>query len=442
MNIPWLINRRKLILLTLVDFLIFFILLINFNQFSYLKFFIYILIAITWVVSSYIIGRYKYLKENKLNLYLKQIAKTYLLCIFIQIFLNLFFKIFFVFFNFNIIEFINFRYFLFFLYATLSQFITLIIVEIYYEKSIYDIKDWYFIGSKKSFKILKSEIKEENKNYNLINFDINNHPKIEEVKNIIIEDLYNLKKSEINFLYKTKKENFQILSLLDWCQLILQRLPSKLISNFEIIKGKFDVNRDSFQSRLKRVSDIFLSIIIIIISSPLILLSSIMIKIEDRNRIIYKQKRTGLNQKIFNIYKLRTMNINAEKDGVIWAKKNDSRITKVGKILRLSRLDEVPQLFAVIKGEMSLIGPRPERPEIEETLEKVIPHYRLRHKIRPGLSGWAQVNYPYGSSIRDTEMKVSYDLYYIKNISLFLDILILFKTLRLVFNFKGAVPKK
>ena len=135
------------------------------------------------------------------------------------------------------------------------------------------------------------------------------------------------------------------------------------------------------------------------------------------------------------------MNKNAEKDGIKWSSHDDNRITKIGKVLRKTRIDEIPQLLSVLKGDMSLIGPRPERPEIEELLTKKIPNYQLRYLVRPGLSGWAQVNYPYGASIEDTKMKFSYDIYYIKNFSNLFELLILLETIRLVLNLRGSIPK-
>ena len=166
-----------------------------------------------------------------------------------------------------------------------------------------------------------------------------------------------------------------------------------------------------------------------------------LIWLTDRGPIFYQQQREGLFREELNIYKLRTMVVNAELNGPQWAAKNDKRITFIGNILRKTRIDELPQLISVFKGEMSLIGPRPERPEFNKFLEKEIPHYNLRHIIKPGLSGWAQVNYPYGSSYKDSQNKLSYDLFYISNYSIFLDLLILFKTMRTVFSAKGAIPK-
>ena len=163
--------------------------------------------------------------------------------------------------------------------------------------------------------------------------------------------------------------------------------------------------------------------------------------IEDRGPIFYSQIRTGYLQKPFKIIKLRTMFINSEKDGVKWSTKNDKRITKIGRILRLTRIDELPQLISVLKGEMSLIGPRPERPEIDDYLIERIPYYELRYSVRPGLSGWAQVNYPYGASQKDAEEKLSYDIFYLANFSFLLDLGIMFKTIKLVLNMRGAIAK-
>ena len=135
------------------------------------------------------------------------------------------------------------------------------------------------------------------------------------------------------------------------------------------------------------------------------------------------------------------MRTDAEHQGAQWSSRSDPRITKVGSLLRITRLDELPQLWCVLTGSMSLIGPRPERPEFDQQLSQKIPYYELRHLIRPGLSGWAQVNYPYGASVEDSVNKLSYDLYYLKNFSFLLDLLILLKTIRLVFNAQGALPE-
>jgi len=154
--------------------------------------------------------------------------------------------------------------------------------------------------------------------------------------------------------------------------------------------------------------------------------------------LFYRQDRIGKSGKIFKILKFRTMVVAAEQTtGVVWAKANDDRITPVGRFLRKSRLDELPQFWNVLKGEMSFIGPRPERPSFVSVLEKEIPFYRLRHAVKPGITGWAQVQYGYGASVNDAFVKMTYDLYYIKNQSFFLDVLIIWKTFSVVLGLKG-----
>ena len=152
-------------------------------------------------------------------------------------------------------------------------------------------------------------------------------------------------------------------------------------------------------------------------------------------------KMRGLYGRNIKIVKLRTMKINAEEKGPQWSTKNDKRVTFIGRILRRTRIDELPQIISVIKGEMSLIGPRPERPEFNKEFNELIPNYHLRTYAKPGLSGWAQVNYPYGASLEDTKNKLSYDFYYIRNFSFWIDFLILFKTARIVFSGAGSIPK-
>tara|TARA_B100000212_G_C27102758_1_gene417110 strand:- start:48 stop:635 length:588 start_codon:yes stop_codon:yes gene_type:complete len=192
--------------------------------------------------------------------------------------------------------------------------------------------------------------------------------------------------------------------------------------------------------RLKRLGDLFLSSILLVITFPILIIAGLFIFLDDRNGFIYTQERVGKNQKNFILYKLRTMKHNAEKGKPQWSKKFDTRITKIGKFLRKTRLDELPQLINVILGDMSLIGPRPEREIFDVELSTHIPQYNSRYLIRPGLSGWAQVNFPYGSSIEDSKKKFSYDIYYLKNYSIWLDFLILFKTIKIVFLKRGSDP--
>jgi len=193
----------------------------------------------------------------------------------------------------------------------------------------------------------------------------------------------------------------------------------------------------SFYEKLKRVTDIFMVLILLPIFTLLFIFLFIAIKVNSPGSVFFKQVRVGRNDKPFVIYKFRTMVKDAEKNGAQWAVKNDTRITAVGRFLRLTRMDELPQIINVLKGDMSFIGPRPERPEFVEELGKVIPHYKLRHLVRPGLSGWAQVKYEYASTKEESAKKLEYDLYYIKNRSIILDLKIVLKTIMTIISRRG-----
>lgn len=163
------------------------------------------------------------------------------------------------------------------------------------------------------------------------------------------------------------------------------------------------------------------------------------IVIESGFPILYRQERVGLHGRLFNVVKFRSMQTDAEKDGVPrWASAGDDRVTRVGRIMRKTRIDELPQLFSVLVGDMSLVGPRPERPFFVDQLTKQIPFYSVRHSVKPGVTGWAQVRYEYGASVEDSAAKLQYDLYYVKNHSLMLDLVILFETVGVVLLAKGA----
>jgi sugar transferase (PEP-CTERM system associated) len=184
--------------------------------------------------------------------------------------------------------------------------------------------------------------------------------------------------------------------------------------------------------RSRRLMDVALAMIIGLLTSPLMLLTALAIKLDSRGPIFYLQERVGLHNTTFRIVKFRSMRVDAEANGPVWASEGDSRVTRVGRWIRNMRIDELPQLFNIIRGEMSLIGPRPERPVFIKQLEQRIPYYSERHLVKPGLTGWAQVRYPYGASFEDAREKHQYDLYYIKNQSPMLDALILLETARIV----------
>ena len=242
-------------------------------------------------------------------------------------------------------------------------------------------------------------------------------------------------------LLRLRESGGQIIPLLSWCEQELQRIPPELIKPEWLIQAEgFGLRPGSLNWRVKRLCDVLGAAALLVASAPLLLLGALVIWIEDRGPVFYSQLRSGLYGRSIRIWKLRSMRVNAESLGAQWASKKDPRVTTVGRFLRATRIDELPQLISVINGDLSLIGPRPERPEIEEELERLIPHYRVRHWIRPGLSGWAQVCYPYGASVSDSRMKLSYDLYYLRNTNLFLDFLITIKTIRLIAGAKGASP--
>ncbi|GFO56869.1 glycosyl transferase [Geomonas sp. Red276] len=196
--------------------------------------------------------------------------------------------------------------------------------------------------------------------------------------------------------------------------------------------------RTALVNAYKRCIDVALSLTGLLLTAPLLPLIALVIKLDSPGPVLFRQVRVGAGEKPFTLYKFRTMGTDAEKNGAVWASKNDTRVTKVGRFLRNSRIDEIPQLFNVLKGEMSFIGPRPERPEFVETLKKDIYYYSKRHTIKPGLTGWAQVRYPYGATTEDAVEKLRYDLYYIKNLSLFLDGLIIFETVKVVLFGRGG----
>ncbi len=188
----------------------------------------------------------------------------------------------------------------------------------------------------------------------------------------------------------------------------------------------------------KRLFDIFVSMLLLSITAPVIAMFAILVKLDSRGPAFFRQIRVGLYGQSFEVVKLRSMRTDAEANGAQWATENDPRVTRLGRFIRKVRIDELPQTWSVLKGEMSFVGPRPERPEFVAGLEEELTYYAERHMVKPGITGWAQVNYPYGASIEDSRHKLEYDLYYVKNYSPFLDILIILQTLRVLLWNEGA----
>ena len=445
-KISWLNARKSLFLRSILDLFLLFFSFFGIFQNSIsnklILFFLTVLNALIWVISSYIIGRYTNLNIEKTQIIFRQLYKTFL-----NICLNLFLTqvLFRIFWNWNYMNFDSFSNFLndfssFYVQVLIFSGLSQLFLSIYLSKKLSNQSIWYFLGDKNRENEFNKMIGPRTK-YKVLNFDKSDFNYQIKVKGLIIDDEELFKKKNIRFLFELNNKGMKFMKVSNWCERYLNRYPSELIQLNEIIEGAFTYNENSLKARIKRILESILSILILFFTFPIILIAAISIKIEDGGPIFYTQIRNGFEGIQFKIIKLRTMIINAEKDGIKWAEKSDVRITKTGRILRKLRIDELPQLLLVLSGEMSLIGPRPERPEIDDVLRDYIPNYDLRYSIKPGISGWAQVNYPYGASIEDSKLKLSYDIYYIKNFSIFLDFMIFFKTLKIVLNGKGSIPR-
>ncbi len=454
-GIPWIISRRRVLIGSLLDcFINIFIYNYVFNKEigSYPSQIVSIGLGLSWIIISYVLGRY--IKIS--NITLISFAKAAIKIIFMLIFCNLIYLVINWFvpltFYWDTPEFSSYlSRELSNLFIRVSTYIALLSLFIQYFFSIitYNIynqkKEWIFYGTKDKYNEVIKEIGKTKKDLVLSwhsNQDNLEGINIQNTKGIIIGNLNDINKSNLDTIFKLKLKGVVVEGLLSWFEKEFHRIPTNIIENKYQLIEKLKSIEDSYQLRTKRICDLLVSSFLVIITAPFFVIISILIVAEDNGPIFYTQTRTGRNGDPFKIIKFRSMKIDAEKYGIQWSKKRDPRITCIGKIIRALRLDELPQLFCVINGTMSLIGPRPERPEIENELLKNIPYYSCRNILRPGISGWAQVNYPYGASVSDTEKKLSFDIYYISHVSNLLDFLILFKTIKLVLNARGYKPNK
>lgn len=255
---------------------------------------------------------------------------------------------------------------------------------------------------------------------------------------VLIATEFELAEDYLHPLMQLRLRNIPVYTVPEFCETIWQKIPSRLIQHsWFLLNSGFHLIYHYSNLHIKRLFDVVAAIFLLLTLFPLLLIVALFIKLDSPGSVLYCQTRTGFNCQPFQVWKFRSMVTDAEKQGAVWASEGDARITRVGRWLRLMRIDELPQLWNVIRGEMSLIGPRPERPEFDQQLAKTIPHYYSRYLVKPGITGWAQVKYRYGASIDDAYEKLSYDLYYIKNYSLKLDLVIAFKTLQVVFLGKG-----
>lgn len=260
---------------------------------------------------------------------------------------------------------------------------------------------------------------------------IEDHP----VDVIILAETSRLSDQITKSLLEAKLKAIEVIDLSEMYQRLKGRIPVRLIEDenwFLKTKG-FNAVSNLFIGKIKRFLDFSTSALVLLLSLPLWPFIALLIKIDSKGHVFYSQNRVGQHESIFSLHKFRSMIEGAEEDEPLWAKKNDQRITRIGWFLRRLHLDELPQLWNVLRGEMSLVGPRPERPEFVGALKSQIPYYSLRHFVKPGLTGWAQINYPYAASMEDSREKLEYDLYYISHMSLLFDLKMLIKTGQILF---------
>lgn len=255
---------------------------------------------------------------------------------------------------------------------------------------------------------------------------------------LIDDEIAPIPDSTIRQLMSLRLQGIYIYKFSEFYEKFWRKIPPSCIKEdwFAFTSG-FSLFHQPINLKLKRLFDLLGSVSLLVLTVPVMGAIALAIILDSPGSIFYHQVRSGLNGRPFKLHKFRSMVQDAEKMGIQWAAQQDTRLTRVGKWLRLTRLDELPQLWNVLKGQMSLIGPRPERPEFDSPLRDAIAYYDIRYLVKPGITGWAQVNYPYGASVEDAYQKVAYDLYYIKNYSLLLDAAIVFKTLRVILLGKG-----
>lgn len=283
-------------------------------------------------------------------------------------------------------------------------------------------------------KTVTSVLKQNDINYIINSYNVNND------RGAIVCHYrsYALSDAQKEILIDATEKGFLVEPLISYLDTELGFTEIELVdSSYFLHQKAFSILSDVRSKVFKRTFDVILSSVAFVALLPVFLITAAVIKIDSKGPVLFKQARTGLFNREFNVIKFRSMTVDAEAKGAQWATKNDARVTRIGKFLRKTRIDELPQLINVLRGQMSLIGPRPEREVFIEDLEKEIPYYRFRHSVRPGITGLAQVKYPYGASLEDAQWKHRYDLYYIKHQSFLLDFKITLLTLKTIFFAKG-----
>jgi lipopolysaccharide/colanic/teichoic acid biosynthesis glycosyltransferase len=435
-RLPWLFTRRRLLVALLLDCSLFALLFAGWFQLRFGSWPSFSLpltwLLQFWLLCSYVLGRYYDQEERRSATALKQLVRTLLTLLLSTA----------VYLAYLWITAIgaaptDARGFLlpFLLVLALSSGLVQFGLNTLLSQRFADLESWLVVGSAGFRQRLESQLQWARQPARLVEESA-------APERVVVEDFSLLLPEKQRSLLFLQADGVAVHSTLGWCEQVLQRFPPDLLQTADLLRGEFAAPHGSLQKRLKRLGDVLVSGLLLVLTAPLLLMAALLIRLEDHGPVLYCQVRSGLDGLPFQVWKLRSMRVDAEASGAQWSCRGDPRITQIGWLLRVTRFDELPQLWAVLRGQMSLIGPRPERPEIEQELEQQIPHYRLRHLIRPGLSGWAQVNYPYGASFEDAANKLSYDLYYLRNLSFWLDLLILVKTIRLVFNARGSIPSQ
>jgi sugar transferase (PEP-CTERM system associated) len=259
------------------------------------------------------------------------------------------------------------------------------------------------------------------------------------VDEIIVAITNEKRKDLISVLLEAKMKGVRVYDMQAVYEKVTGKLPvSHLREGWLAYAEMHGTEEGVYKIKVKRVISFLGALFLILVTLPVSVVVMAAIKMESKGPVFFRQKRVGFRGEVFEVVKFRSMVDDAESNGAVWASENDPRVTKVGKVIRKLRIDELPQLWNVIKGEMSIVGPRPERPEFVEELQKTIPFYFIRHVVKPGVTGWAQINFKYGASKEDALEKLQYDLYYVKNLSFFLDTRVILKTIRVVVFGVGA----
>lgn len=332
---------------------------------------------------------------------------------------------------------------LFALWASLIRYI----VTVIYDRTVWR-PNWLVVGNVDDFTPMKTEYQQSMSPGTMKSVSMNDFnvmlerntitQKESSPSGIILASHKDLSDIAVQRLMHIRLSGTPIVGLADFYEQYLLKIPvHQLKDSWFVFSGGFSLIHHDIALKVKRLADILLSAIGLIILLPVMVVVALAVISTSKGPILYVQERHGQFRKVFRLRKFRTMINDAETNGAQWSEPGDPRVTSAGKFLRASRLDELPQLWNVLVGDMSFIGPRPERPDFVNDLEQNIPYYDIRHMVKPGITGWAQVMYPYGRSVEDALKKLEYDLYYIKNYSLTLDVYILLRTVKTVFSRSG-----